>query len=147
MLDKVVPGYYHRYDEDGSLCGSCCGANTASEHAMLERMIVDDVLHWALNYKASPAPFMSICGLRDCACYQSDHNVCCMPGAQVDSFRFDIMGHLMMRTMNKVREALAALTLEQHGVDGSKIYLYGEGWEFAEVGTQRANFRFGHFHP
>ena len=28
---------------------------------------------------------------------------------------------------------LDSLTLEEHGVDGSKIYVYGEGWNFGEV--------------
>ena len=32
-----------------------------------------------------------------------------------------------------VRAALDALTLAEDGVDGSKIYLYGEGWNFGEV--------------
>ena len=35
--------------------------------------------------------------------------------------------------MERARDALRALTVEQHGVDGSKIYLYGEGWDYAEV--------------
>lgn len=26
--------------------------NTASEHAMCERLIVDDLVHWAKDYKA-----------------------------------------------------------------------------------------------
>lgn len=29
VLDKLVPAYYHRLDEDGSICGSAFGANTA----------------------------------------------------------------------------------------------------------------------
>jgi pullulanase len=28
---------------------------------------------------------------------------------------------------------LDALTLEEHGVDGKRIYVYGEGWNFGEV--------------
>lgn len=52
---------------------------------------------------------------------------------QVDGFRFDIMSCLMVSTMEKARDALRALTLEQHGVDGSKLVLYGEGWDFGEV--------------
>lgn len=51
VLDKVVPGYYHRSEENGEVCGSACGANTASEHAMCERLIVDDVVHWATAYR------------------------------------------------------------------------------------------------
>jgi pullulanase len=35
--------------------------------------------------------------------------------------------------MIAVREALDALTIENSGVDGSRIYIYGEGWNFGEV--------------
>ncbi len=37
---------------------------------------------------------------------------------QVDGFRFDIMGHMLLRTLNKMRTALDSLTPEEHGVDG-----------------------------
>ena len=53
VLDKCVPGYYHRRTEAGDICGSCCCNNTASEHAMAERLIIDDLVHWARAYKAS----------------------------------------------------------------------------------------------
>lgn len=53
--------------------------------------------------------------------------------AQVDGFRFDIMGHLMVPTMAKIQAALAALTLEADSVDGQGIYVYGEAWDFGEV--------------
>ncbi len=59
------------------------------------------------------------------------------PLAQVDGFRFDIMGHLLMRTMHKIRGALDALTLERDGVDGKMMYIYGEAWDFGEVGSSR----------
>ena len=52
---------------------------------------------------------------------------------QIDGFRFDIMGHLMLSTMRKIRAALGKLTPEAHGIDGSKVYIYGEGWDFGEV--------------
>ncbi|MDN5685261.1 MAG: pullulanase-type alpha-1,6-glucosidase [Brachybacterium sp.] len=51
----------------------------------------------------------------------------------VDGFRFDLMGHHSVPTMQAVREALDALTLKDDGVDGKSIYLYGEGWNFGEV--------------
>ncbi len=51
----------------------------------------------------------------------------------VDGFRFDLMGHSSVENMLAVREALDELTLEDDGVDGSSIYLYGEGWNFGEV--------------
>ena len=52
---------------------------------------------------------------------------------KVDAFRFDLMGHHMKRNMLNVRAALDALTLADDGVDGSAIYMYGEGWNFGEV--------------
>jgi pullulanase len=51
----------------------------------------------------------------------------------VDGFRFDLMGHIMKDTMLKARDQLRSLTIEKDGVDGGKIYLYGEGWNFGEV--------------
>ncbi len=52
---------------------------------------------------------------------------------RVDGFRFDLMGHHSRANMEAVREALDELTLEADGVDGTSIYLYGEGWNFGEV--------------
>ena len=43
------------------------------------------------------------------------------------------MGHIMLETMREARAALDALTVEQHGVDGRAVYLYGEAWDFGEV--------------
>ena len=106
VLDKLVPGYYHRRDATGAIEASTCMNNTASEHAMCERLIVDDLLHWAKDYK-------------------------------VDGFRFDLMGHLMKRTILRARAELDALTLERDGVDGRTIYMYGEGWDYAEVANGR----------
>ena len=56
VLDKLVPGYYHRRTEQGDICASCCCNNTASEHAMCERLIIDDIVHWARTYKVALAP-------------------------------------------------------------------------------------------
>nr|XP_011469607.1 PREDICTED: pullulanase 1, chloroplastic isoform X2 [Fragaria vesca subsp. vesca] len=102
VLDKIVPGYYLRRNTDGFIENSTCVNNTASEHFMVERLILDDLLHWAVDYK-------------------------------VDGFRFDLMGHMMKRTMVKAKDALCSLTKDRDGVDGSSIYIYGEGWDFGEV--------------
>jgi pullulanase len=102
VLDRVVPGYYHRLDADGDIATSSCCPDTASEHDMMEKLLVDSTLTWAKYYK-------------------------------VDGFRFDIMGHHMKRNMLKLRQALDALTPAADGVDGSKVYVYGEGWNFGEV--------------
>ncbi|MEV6010245.1 pullulanase-type alpha-1,6-glucosidase [Streptomyces sp. NPDC051976] len=52
---------------------------------------------------------------------------------KVDGFRFDLMGHHPKANILAVRKALDALTLAHDGVDGKKIILYGEGWNFGEV--------------
>ena len=103
VLDKVVPGYYHRRDPDtGAVYNSTCCANTATERHMMERLMSDTLVRWARDYK-------------------------------VDGFRFDLMGHQPKAAMTRVLQRLGALTTAADGVDGSKIYLYGEGWEFGEV--------------
>jgi pullulanase-type alpha-1,6-glucosidase len=102
VLDQIVPGYYHRLLDDGTVANSTCCANTAPEHAMMGKLVVDSVVTWARQYK-------------------------------VDGFRFDLMGHHPKANILAVRAALGKLTLSRDGVDGSKIYLYGEGWNFGEV--------------
>jgi pullulanase-type alpha-1,6-glucosidase len=102
VLDRVVPGYYHRLNAEGAVETSTCCQNTATEHAMMEKLMVDSVVTWAKQYK-------------------------------VDGFRFDLMGHHSKANMLAVRDALDELTPTRDGVDGSKIYLYGEGWNFGEV--------------
>jgi pullulanase len=102
VLDKVVPGYYHRRNLDGDIERSTCCENTASEHAMMEQLIVDSVCFWAVHYK-------------------------------VDGFRFDLMGHHMLRNMHAVRAALDELTPLRDGVNGRRLLLHGEGWSFGEV--------------
>jgi len=101
-LDEVVPNYYHRLDANGSLeTGSCC-ADTASEHKMMEKLIIDTLVLNARDYK-------------------------------IDGFRFDIMSFMFTYNMTDIQKALQALTVERDGVDGSKIYLYGEGFNFGDT--------------
>ncbi len=102
VLDKVVPGYYHRLDARGAVEKSTCCENTATEHAMMEKLMIDSVLTWARDYK-------------------------------VNGFRFDLMGHHSLENMQRLREALDGLTITEDGVDGSQVYVYGEGWNFGEV--------------
>ncbi|MET9106374.1 pullulanase-type alpha-1,6-glucosidase [Streptomyces zhihengii] len=52
---------------------------------------------------------------------------------KVDGFRFDLMGHHPKENILAVRKALDGLTLARDGVDGKKIVLYGEGWNFGEI--------------
>jgi pullulanase-type alpha-1,6-glucosidase len=102
VLDKLVPGYYHRLNADGAVETSSCCPNTAAEHDMMEKLMIDSIVTWARDYK-------------------------------VDGFRFDLMGHHPKSTMLNIRVALDALTMAGDGVDGSRIYLYGEAWNFGEV--------------
>ncbi|MBC7473819.1 MAG: pullulanase-type alpha-1,6-glucosidase, partial [Candidatus Sericytochromatia bacterium] len=51
VLDKVVPGYYYRLDNDGKVQNSTCCPDTASEHNMMGKLIVDSIKIWAKNYK------------------------------------------------------------------------------------------------
>ncbi|MET9700710.1 pullulanase-type alpha-1,6-glucosidase [Streptomyces sp. NPDC006529] len=102
VLDRVVPGYYQRLLADGSVATSSCCSNTATENAMMGRLVVDSVVTWAKEYK-------------------------------VDGFRFDLMGHQPKANILAVRAALDRLTPAKDGVDGKKIILYGEGWNFGEV--------------
>ncbi|WP_245916418.1 alpha-amylase family glycosyl hydrolase [Nocardioides gansuensis] len=41
VLDKVVPGYYQRLSASGAQETSTCCANTATEHAMMEKLMID----------------------------------------------------------------------------------------------------------
>jgi pullulanase len=101
-LDEVVPGYYHRLDADGALeNGSCC-PDTAPEHRMMEKLIIDTLVLNAKQYK-------------------------------IDGFRFDIMSFMFTYNIADIQNALNALTLQTDGVDGSKIYLYGEGFNFGDT--------------
>ncbi|MGC5035474.1 pullulanase-type alpha-1,6-glucosidase [Streptomyces sp. DT190] len=102
VLDRIVPGYYQRLLADGSVANSTCCANTATENAMMGKLVVDSIVTWAKQYK-------------------------------VDGFRFDLMGHHPKANILAVRKALDELTLAKDGVDGKKIILYGEGWNFGEV--------------
>ncbi len=51
ILDKLVPGYYHRLNGDGGVLGESCCADTATENAMMEKLMVDSVVLWASQYK------------------------------------------------------------------------------------------------
>jgi pullulanase len=52
---------------------------------------------------------------------------------KIDGFRFDEMSLHFVYNMVDLQNALHALTMEKNGVDGSKIYIYGEGFQIAET--------------
>ncbi len=51
VLDKIVPDYYHRLNDAGSIETSSCCANTASEHNMMGKLMLDSLRTWATEYK------------------------------------------------------------------------------------------------
>lgn len=73
---KLVPGYYYRYNEDGSLAnGTGVGNDTASERKMMRKFMIDSVVYWAKEYN-------------------------------LDGFRFDLMGIHDVEIMNAIRKAV-----------------------------------------
>lgn len=51
VLDRIVPGYYHRLSATGKVENSTCCANLATENAMMEKLMVDSVVTWARDYR------------------------------------------------------------------------------------------------
>ena len=51
VLDRIVPGYYHRLDGTGAVAQSTCCDNTATEHAMMGKLMIDSVVLWARHYR------------------------------------------------------------------------------------------------
>lgn len=84
VLDKLVPGYYHRRNElSGAVEMSSCCDNTASEHEMMEKLMVDSLVVWADAYK-------------------------------IDGFRFDLMGHHMREDILTARAAVQAVDADTY---------------------------------
>jgi len=51
FLDQIVPGYYYRLNGDGVIETSSCCQNTATEFAMMEKLMIDTLKTWAVQYK------------------------------------------------------------------------------------------------
>jgi pullulanase len=51
FLDQIVPGYYYRLDADGHIETSTCCQNTATEFAMMEKLMLDTLATWAGEYR------------------------------------------------------------------------------------------------
>ena len=51
VLDKIVPGYYHRLNAQGDIETSTCCQNTATEHTMMEKLMIDTLVLNAREYK------------------------------------------------------------------------------------------------
>lgn len=51
VLDKIVPWYYHRLNTStGEVETSTCCDNTATEHAMMSKLMKDSLVVWARDY-------------------------------------------------------------------------------------------------
>ncbi len=50
-LEKIVPGYYYRLDGNGAIENDSCCADTASEFAMMAKLMQDTLVRWAGQYK------------------------------------------------------------------------------------------------
>jgi pullulanase len=84
VFDKVVPGYYHRYNEvSGDIERSTCCENTATEHKMMYKFVVDSLVHWAEHLG-------------------------------MDGFRFDVMGHLPAQLLIDGRAAVAKVDADTY---------------------------------
>jgi pullulanase len=57
VLDRIVPGYYHRLSGDGNIETSTCCENTATENAMMGKLMIDSTIVWARDYKVSSFRF------------------------------------------------------------------------------------------
>ncbi|WP_198117596.1 alpha-1,6-glucosidase domain-containing protein [Massilia rhizosphaerae] len=51
VLDRVVPGYYHRLNARGAIERSTCCDNTATENRMMGKLMIDSVALWAKAYR------------------------------------------------------------------------------------------------
>ncbi len=50
VLDRIVPGYYQRLDAQGRVETSTCCANTATEHRMMAKLMIDSAVVWARDH-------------------------------------------------------------------------------------------------
>ena len=51
VLDRIVPGYYHRLDAAGTVERSTCCDNTATEHRMMAKLMIDSAELWVRHYR------------------------------------------------------------------------------------------------
>lgn len=107
VLDKVVPDYYHRLNPH---TGEVENSTCCPNTATEFKMMEKLIIDSVILWATE---------------------------YKIDSFRFDLMGHHPRSGMQNLLDAIAELTVEEHGVDGGKIYIYGEGWNFGEVADNR----------
>ena len=51
VLDRIVPGYYHRLNAKGEVERSTCCDNTATENLMMSKLMSDSIMLWTQHYK------------------------------------------------------------------------------------------------
>ncbi|MES2316307.1 MAG: alpha-1,6-glucosidase domain-containing protein [Pseudomonadota bacterium] len=51
VLDRIVPGYYHRLNAAGVIERSTCCDNTATENLMMGKLMIDSAELWTREYK------------------------------------------------------------------------------------------------
>ncbi len=51
VLDRIVPGYYQRLDANGKVERSTCCDNTATEHRMMAKLMIESAALWAQHYR------------------------------------------------------------------------------------------------
>jgi pullulanase len=84
VLDKVVPGYYHRRDlTSGNVETATCCQDTAPEHEMMDKLMQDSLVTWSQAYK-------------------------------FDGFRFDIMSNNSKDSILSARTAVQALDSDSY---------------------------------
>ncbi len=70
----TVPNYYYRMNDDGTFSnGSGCGNDTASEHKMFRKFMIDSVTYWAKEYHIDGFRF-DLMGLHDVTTMNSIRN-------------------------------------------------------------------------
>ncbi len=57
VLDKIVPAYYYRLNANGGNLNDSCCADTAAEHTMMGKLMIDSVSLWASEYKVDSFRF------------------------------------------------------------------------------------------
>jgi pullulanase len=50
VLDRIVPGYYQRLNAEGAVEMSTCCDNTATEHLMMAKLMIDSAVVWARDH-------------------------------------------------------------------------------------------------
>ncbi len=63
-FNLTVPDYYYRTENGKFTDGSACGNETASEHPMMRKFLIDSVKYWAEEYKIDGFRF-DLMGLHD----------------------------------------------------------------------------------